>query len=153
MADQLWLKVDDELLLDDVDYRVVETLAGRTDRLSFQRVSIVSQLRGEERLLLQTEDEIMNASDLAPEVLSGESVELAGRAFVLRWDSEVRTERARLGGSPKFGRGRCAWYAAEDGAVAVLIVERYERVAVVAEPLAPSRIDLRFTLGLRQGRG
>ncbi|MFO8079242.1 MAG: hypothetical protein R6V07_02945 [Armatimonadota bacterium] len=152
MARQPWLQLDDELLLDDVDYRVVATLAGYTDRPRFQCVTLVGELRGERRMLLQTEDEIMDAREIGPEVLSGEEIERGERAFRLRWDSDVRTERAAPDASPKFGRGRCAWYAADDGAVAVLIVERYERVAIEGEPLSGSRIDLRFTVGLREGQ-
>ncbi|MFW6156869.1 MAG: hypothetical protein ACOC7J_06095 [Armatimonadota bacterium] len=152
MARQPWLQLDDELLLDDVDYRVVATLVAHTDRLRFQRVALVGELRGERRMVLQTEDEIMEAREIAAEALSGEKVELRERAFRLRWDSDVRTERAAPDASPKFGRGRCAWYVADDGAVAVLIVERYERVAIEGEPLEGARIDLRFTVGLREGR-
>jgi hypothetical protein len=150
VARQPWLQLDDELLVDDVDYRVVTTLIGHTDRLRFQRVTLVGELRGERRMLLQTEDEIMHADHLEPEALSGEVVKVEGSTFRLRWDSDLRTERMARGSSTKFGRGRCAWYAAEDGAVAVLIVERYERNALVGTPLGRSRIDLRFTEGLRE---
>ena len=152
MTDRTWLQPDDELLLDDTDYRVMSALVGRTDRLTFQRLSLVSQLGGEGRMLLQTEDAIMEAERLDPEALAGDQVELQGNIFRLRWDSDVRTTRTAPGASARFGRGRCAWYAAEDGSVAVLIVERYDREAFTGTPLAPSRIDLRFTEGLRGAR-
>jgi hypothetical protein len=152
VADQPWLQLDDELLLDDTDYRVMAVLVGRTERMGFQRLTLAPQLGGDERTLLQLEDAFMEAAPLDPEVLAGEQLQLGGDVYQLRWDGEVQTERATLGGSPKFGRGRCAWYASEDGAVAVLIVERYERVALTGQPLEPSRIDLRFTVGLREER-
>ncbi|MFP4250976.1 MAG: hypothetical protein ACLFU7_15045, partial [Armatimonadota bacterium] len=63
MARQPWLQLDDELLLDDVDYRVVATLVAHTNRLRFQRVALVGELRGERRMVLQTEDEIMEARE------------------------------------------------------------------------------------------
>jgi hypothetical protein len=151
VADQTWLQLDDQLLLDDTDYRVVAVLVGRTDRLTFRRLSLLSQLRGEPRTLLQLEGALMEAEDLPPEALAGERVELQGRTFRLRWDSEVRTERTAADASANFGRGRCAWYAADDGSVAVLLVERYDRDAFMGAPIAPSRIDLRFTEGLRRG--
>jgi hypothetical protein len=152
VADQTWLELEDELLLDDVDYRVARVLLARTDRLTFQRLTVVPQLGGERRVLLQTEDAVMHAHEIDPQALSGEEVALQQRAFKLRWDGAVRTERSAAGSGAKFGAGRCAWYAAEDGAVAVLIVERYERDAFIGEPLDPSRIDLRFTPGLREGQ-
>jgi len=150
VADQPWLQTDDQLLLDDTDYRVVAVLSGHADRMAFQRLSLVGQLRGEQRSLLQTKDAIMEARAIEPEALSGERVELDGKAFSLRWDSDVRTERAAIDASTDFGRGRCAWYEADDGTVAVLIVERYEKNALMGEPLDASRIDLRFTVGLRE---
>ncbi len=152
MADQPWLQLDDQLLLDDVDYRVVAALAGRTDRLAFQLLTLVGQLRGERRLLLQTEDAFLRARTIEPAALSGEQAQLDGRTLALRWDSDVRTERTDADASTQFGRGRCAWYEADEGAVAVLIVERDERVAFAGEPLEPSRIDLRFTRSLRETR-
>lgn len=153
MGDQPWLEVDDQLLLDGADYRVVAALLGRTDRITFQRLTLVPQLGGEQRMLLQLEDRLLEARELQPEALSGEQVEIEGRHFSLRWDSEVRTERTAAGAAVKFGRGRCAWYVADDDSVAVLIVERYDRDAFAGVPLLPSRVDLRFTEALREGRG
>ncbi len=153
MAAQSWLQLGDQLVIDDADFRVVELLLGRTDRLTFQRVTATPQLGGEQRMLLQLEDGLLEARELAPEALAGEKVKLDDRAFALRWDSEVRTERMAEGKSVKFGRGQCAWYVADDGSVALLVVERHDRDACVGSPLAPSRIDLRFTQSLRKGRG
>ncbi len=151
MSAHVWLEPDDELLLDGADYRVVERLLGRTDRVTFQRLTLRRQLGGEERALLQSADVIQEARPLPPELLDGREVEVGGRLFHLRWESTVRTERVTTGSTAKFGRGRCAWYTAEDGATAVLIVERYERTAILGVPLEPDRIDMRFTEGLRKG--
>ena len=153
MTEQPWLQTDDELLLDRIDYRVEAALVGRTDRLTFQRLTVTPQLGGEPHTLVQLEDGLLEARQVDPELLTGERVELGGREFALRWDSDLRTERREIGGSPAFGQGRCAWYAAEGGAVAALIAERYERTAFAAEPIAAARVDLRFTVGLRGARG
>ena len=153
MADQSWLEVEDQFVLDGADYRVAGRLLARADRATFQCLTVIPQLGGEPRMLLQLEEGVLEAREIEPEALAGPRVELDGRTFALRWDSEVRTERKAAGGPTRFGRGRCAWYAAEDGSVAVLVVERYDRDACVGAPLAPSRIDLRFTQGLRKGRG
>lgn len=150
MAKQPWLQLDDELLLDGVDYRVIAVLEGQTDRVSFQVLTLAPQLGGERRPLMQLENEMREARELRPEVLSGEEVELEGRTFHLRWDSDLRTERSVAGKPPQFGRGRCAWYESDDGAVAVLVVERYERDAFMGTQMASSRVDLRFTEGLRE---
>ncbi|GEM_PF-6333441 len=152
MAGQPWLKVGDQILLDGGDFRVVELLVGRADRLSFRRITASPQLGGEQRMLLQLEEALLEARPLDPGKLAGERVELDAKAFELRWDSELLTERSAQDKPVKFGRGRCAWYEADDGAVALLVVERYDRDAFVAVPLAASRVDLRFTGGLR-GRG
>ncbi len=152
MTEQPWLQPDDELLLDGTDYRVTDALVGRADRLTFQRLTVAPQLGGPEMMLVQNEEGLMEARALEPELLAGGQVAIEGRDFELRWDSELRTERRSIDSSPKFGQGRCAWYTAGDGATAVLIVERYERTAFAAEPLAPSRVDLRFTVGLREAR-
>jgi len=151
MSDQPWLQPGDQLVLDGSDFRVVDVLLGRTERLTFQRVTATPQLGGQQRMLLQLEDGLLEAHTLAPETLSGEHVKIDDRPFVLRWDSEVRTERKAAERAVKFGRGRCAWYVADDGSVAVLVVERHDRDAFVGAPIAPSRIDLRFTEGLRRG--
>jgi hypothetical protein len=149
--DHVWLEPDDELLLDGADYRVVGRLMGRTDRLSFQRLTVRRELGNDERALLQSASVIQEAQPLPPELLDGREVKVGGRLFHLRWEGTVRTERATIGSTAKFGRGRCAWYAAEDGATAVLIVERYERQAILGVPLDPDRIDMRFTEALRKG--
>jgi hypothetical protein len=153
VTDQPWLQPDDELLLDGVDYRVRSVLVVRADRTTFQHLTAAPQLGGERRILVQLEHDLLEATGLDPELLAGERVTVDGREFALRWDSDVRIERREVGAPPQFGRGRCAWYAAEDDAVAVLIVERYDRAAFIAEPLAPSRVDLLFTVGLRDARG
>ena len=150
MAREPWLQLDDELLLDGMDYRVMAALAGQTDRVSFQVLTLVPQLGGEQRLLMQLEDELREARALHPEVLVGERVAHEGHSFNLRWDSDLRTERSVPGKSTQFGRGRCAWYEADDGTVAVLIVERYDRNAFISAPMETSRVDLRFTVGLRE---
>ena len=153
MADAPWLQPGDQILIDGADFRVVELLVARTDRMTFQCAIAAPQLGGEQRTLLQLEGGLLEAHPLDPEMLSGEQVKLEDRSFALRWDSEVRTERMAEGKSVKFGRGQCAWYVADDGSVALLVVERHDRDACVGSPLAPSRIDLRFTEGLRKGRG
>ena len=149
MAGHPWLKPGDQILLDGADFRVVEVLVGRADRLSFRCLTTAPQLGGEQRLLLQLEDALLEARPLDPEKLVGERVELDGNAFELRWDSELLTERSSQEKPARFGRGRCAWYTADDGSVALLIVERYDRDAFLAVPLAAARVDLRFTGGLR----
>jgi len=151
MPEHPWLQPGDQLVIDGADFGVAAVLLGRADRLTFQRVTATPQLGGEQWLLLQLEDGLLEVHELAPEALEGEAVEFDGRTFALRWDSEVRTERMAEGKAVKFGRGRCAWYVADDGAVALLLVERHDRDALVGAPLAPSRIDLRFTEGLRRG--
>jgi hypothetical protein len=152
VAQQPWLQLDDELLVDGVDYRVVGVLGGQADRVSFQLLTLTPELGGERRLAMQAEGELREARELQPELLAGEEVEADGRSLHLRWDSDLRTERSVPDKSTQFGRGRCAWYEADDGTVAVLIVERYDRVAFMAAPTDPSRVDLRFTVGLREGR-
>ena len=152
MSDRPWLETDDELLLDGVDYRVAGRLMGRTDRLAFQWLTLQPQLGGEQRELLQTDDAMMEAEALSPDLLDGRKVEINTRCFLLRWEGAVRTERSLPGAQPRFGSGRCAWYETEeDGAVAILIVDRHERSAILGVPMAPARIDLRFTKGLRRG--
>jgi hypothetical protein len=127
VTDIVWLKIGDEIVLDGADHRVVEVLVCRADRESFQRVTVTP-------------------------LLSGERIEIGGRSFTLRWEGQARIERHAEGSAVSFGRGRCAWYVADDGAVATLIVQRYEQHAVLGVPLTPARIDLRFTEGLRRGR-
>lgn len=151
MTDIVWLKIGDEIVLDGADHRVVEVLVCRADRESFQRVTVTPQLGGEARMLLQREGPMLEATALDPAVLSGERIEIGGRSFTLRWEGQARIERHAEGSAVSFGRGRCAWYVADDGAVATLIVQRYEQYSVLGVPLTPARIDLRFTEGLRRG--
>ncbi len=143
------LGLGDQLLLDGDDYQVVELLVGRTGRVTFRLATVRPSLGGPPRLLLQLDDEVLEAHSLPPDALAGESVELEGRTLRRRWEDRLRIERGAWQGRTRFGRGRCAWYTADDGSVAVVVEERDERDAVVGAPLAPSRIDLRFTQGLR----
>jgi len=151
MPEHPWLLPGDQLVIDGADFRVAAVMLGRADRLTFQRVTATPQLGGEQRILLQLEDGLLEARELAPETLSGEDAQLDGHTFALHWDSTVRTERMAEGKSVTFGRGQCAWYVADDGSVALRLVERHDSEALVGAPLAPARIDLRFTEGLRRG--
>ena len=71
MAGHPWLKPGDQILLDGADFRVVEVLVGRADRLSFRCLTTAPQLGGEQRLLLQREDALLEARPLDPEKLVG----------------------------------------------------------------------------------
>jgi len=149
VAPMPWLEPGDRFVLDGDDCRVVAVLIGRTDRLTFQRVTAEPELGGEDRALLQLEDAVLQAREVAPAELEGESALIGDRRFALRWEGEVRTERAALEARTSFRRGRCRWFEAEDGSVAGLIDERHDRDALLGVPLAPGRIDLSFTEGLR----
>lgn len=152
MSARPWLELGDELLIDGVDFRVIARLLVRSDRMRLQHLALQPQLGGENRNLLQLEETIMEAHPVEPELLEGPEAQVSGETFKLGWEAAARTERSTLGTTPKFGNGRCAWYHAEDGAVALLVVERYESSAIVGRPLAAARIDLRFTEGLRKRR-
>jgi len=143
------LQLGDQFLFDGEDHRVVAVTIGRADRLSFRRVVAEPTLGGGEVTLLQLADAILEAQPVAPEELADESATLGERVFALRWEGDVRIERAALDTRIGFGRGRCRWFEAADGAVAVLIDERHDRDALLGVPLAPGRIDLSFTEGLR----
>ena len=149
MATMPWLELEDQFLLDGEDYCVTALLIGRADRLSFQRVSAEPALGGEPCELLQLEDGMLEARELSPEELDADSALVGDRRFALRWEGEVRIERAALEARTTFWRGRCRWFEAEDGSVAALIDERHDRNALLGVPLAPGRIDLSFTEGLR----
>jgi len=149
VAPLLWLEPGDQFLLDGEDHRVAAVLIGRADRLTFQRVVARPALGGAEVTLLQLQDGMLTAERLAPEELAGESATLGERVFALRWEGEVRIERAAPDARTTFRRGRCRWFEAEDGSIAVLIDERRDRDAMLGLPLAPGRIDLSFTEGLR----
>ncbi|MGD9495976.1 MAG: hypothetical protein AB7Y46_06680 [Armatimonadota bacterium] len=146
-----WLELDDQLLLDGEDCRVTARLVGRADRLTFQRLTVRPQLGGEAQTLLQLEDAVLQAQAIAPEELAGETALLEGRVFALRWEGDVRIERGAVDARTTFWRGRCRWFEAADGSVAVLIDERHDRDALLGVPMAPGRIDLSFTEGLRRG--
>ncbi len=150
MSGRLWLEPGDELLLDGVDYRVIERLMARTPRLSVQRLSLRPQLGGEDRALLQFEETLMEAEALPPDLLEGEQVQFGERTFHLRWEDQAHVERDRYGAAAKFGRGRFRWYTATDVAVAALISNADMQSAILGTPLASGRIDLRFTEGLRR---
>ena len=144
-----WLELEDQLLLDGEDFRVIASLQGRTDRLTFQCLLAEPLLGGEGRRLLQLEDALMEAVPIPPERLNEETTRLDERTFTLRWDDELRIERAAVGSRTRFGRGRCRWFEADDGSVAVLIEDRDGREALVGVPLARGRYDLSYTEGLR----
>ena len=152
MSAQPWLEPGDELLLDGVDYRVVKRFVVRADRSTFQHLTLQPQLGGEGRELLQLREAVMEAQAISPDLLDGRKVQIDQKLFDLKWEGTARTERNAPGAKPKFANGRCAWYEAPDKAVAVLIVDRYESSAIMGEPLASGRIDLRFTEGLRASR-
>jgi len=149
VATMPWLELEDQFLLDGEDYCVTAVLIGRADRLSFQRVTAEPALGGEPCGLLQLEDGMLEARELSPEELDTDSALVGDRLFALRWEGEVRIERAALEARTTFRRGRCRWFEADDGSVAVLIDERHDRNALLGVPLAPGRIDLSFTEGLR----
>ncbi|HUS80567.1 MAG TPA: hypothetical protein VM283_04810 [Armatimonadota bacterium] len=141
-----WLQPGDRLILDGADHRVTECAVGRTDRLSFQRVRVRPELGGDERLLLQIEEAApLEAEPIEAAKLEGQQVTVGEEGFALSWEGQVRTERAAAEGRGSFGRGRCSWYESGSGGVAVRVDARPEGWAVVAHPLPPSRIDLRFT--------
>lgn len=148
-----WLAVGDQFLLDGADWRVTAATIARADRMNFRLLQIEPALGGEERRLLQTEDAIYEVAPMRADDLGAQGSYLEGRAVHLSRRGDVATERASAGGRRRFSRGRYAWYADESGAVAVRITERDTDEAVIGAPLAPGRIDLSFTEGLRGGRG
>lgn len=148
-----WLAVGDQFLLDGADWRVTAATIARADRMNFRLLQVEPALGGEERRLLQTEDAIYEVAPMRADDLGEQVGHLEGRRARLSWRGDVATERASAGGRRRFGRGRCAWYADESGAVAVRLTERDTDEAVIGAPLVPGRIDLSFTEGLRGGRG
>ncbi len=151
MPAMLWLELDDQFLLDGEDYRVIALLIGRTDRLSFRLLTVEPMLGGDPRELLQLDDAMLEAEAIPADALGEDVGYLGGRLLRTKWSDEVGTERAARDGRRRFGRGECSWYTDDDGAVAVLIEEPDSRHAVLGAPLAPSRINLSYTVGLRRG--
>lgn len=144
-----WLELEDRFLLDGDDFRVITSLMGRTDRLTFQLLLVEPLLGGKGRRLLQLEEGLMEATPISADYLKGEKVRIGDRNFVLDWDDELRIERAAVGSRTRFGRGRCRWFEADDGSVAVLIEDRDGYEALVGVPLARGRYNLSYTEGLR----
>jgi len=142
---QPWLEPGDRFLLDERDHIVVEALIVRANRGSLRVLTTAPELGGERRMLLQTEDDLLEAAPVDAEAFDETEGALDGRSFTLQWQDDARIERAAVDARTRFGRGECRWYAAEDDAVAVVIEDRQQREAVVGEPLAAARIDLRFT--------
>lgn len=153
MTSAPWLALGDQFLLDGEDWRVRAVTVVRADRMSFRVVQAEPVLGGEGRWLLQTEEAIYEVAPIRPDDLGDRVGYLDSHMVRLSWRGEVATERAREGGRRRFSRGKCAWYTDNDGTVAVRITERGADEAVMGVPLAPGRIDLSFTEGLRGGRG
>lgn len=148
-----WLALGDQFLFDGADWRVTAVTVARADRLSFRLLGIEPALGGEARMLLQTEDALYEVAPVRAADLGEQVGYLNGTMVRLRWRGDCATERASAGGRRRFGRGTCAWYADDSGHVAVRLTERDADEAVMGAPLAPGRIDLSFTEGLRGGRG
>jgi len=148
-----WLALGDQFLLDGVDWHVSAVTVARADRMSFRVLGVEPALGGGALLLLQTEDALYEVAPIRGNDLGEEVGYVDSRMVRLSWRGEVATERVSDGGRRRFGRGQCAWYTDENGTVAVRITERDADEAVMGAPLAPGRIDLSFTEGLRGGRG
>lgn len=148
-----WLALGDQFLLDGADWRVTAATVARADRMTFRLLAIEPALGGEGRTLLQTEDAFYEVGPIRADDLGEQVGYLNGTMVRLSWRGDVATERASAGGRRRFGRGECAWYTDADGTVAVRLTERDADDAVMGAPLAPGRIDLSFTEGLRGGRG
>jgi hypothetical protein len=140
------LRLGDRLILDGADHVVTAVVIGRVDRLNFRQVTMRPELGGDEVRLLQVEDlGFFEVEATDPAALDGEAVEVAGLSLERRWRAEVRTESAATGARTRFGRGRCAWYEGDGGAVAVRVTGHDEDYALLGRPLEPTRIDLRYT--------
>ena len=144
--DMAGLKPGDRLIFDGADHVVTAVVIARADRLDSRQVTMRPELGGEQVRLLQVEDlGFFEVESTDAAALDEEVAEVAGISFQRRWQAQVRTESAATGGRTRFGRGRCAWYEGDGGVVAVRVTSHDEDYALLGRPLAPARLDLRYT--------
>ncbi len=141
-----WLRLGDRFILDDADYRVIETVSAHTDRTTVQALCVMPELGGEARWLLQVEDEDpLEAERAEAQGWEDAEVTVGGERLRREWSAPARTEHTLPDRTTRFGRGECAMYRSAGGVVGVRISDQAQAQAFVGRPLPPERIDLRFT--------